>query len=82
MGRGPVEPNLPPPQTHVQNADKNDPRVLLPLDTANLGRTPMYIRFEPEGSNDNWNLRWAVFDGPLHWFTLEQPNLLWDTRLL
>jgi len=60
MGRGPVEPNLPPPQIRVNNKDKNDPRKGFPLDTINLSRTPVYIRFEPEDSDDNWNLRFAA----------------------
>jgi hypothetical protein len=60
MGAGPVEPNLPPPQIRVSNLDKNDPRKGFPLDTANLTRAPVYIRFEPENSDDNWNLKSAV----------------------
>jgi len=60
MGQGPVEPNLPPPQVRVLNKDKNDPRVGFPLDTVNLAPlTPVYIRFEPEGAGDNWNLSFA-----------------------
>jgi len=60
LGRGPVEPNLPPPQTRVQNKERNEPRNLFPLDTDNLNRSPVYIRFESEGSGDNWNLRFAA----------------------
>jgi hypothetical protein len=60
MGAGPLEPNLPPPQIRVRNAEKNDPRVGYALDTVNLPRTPVYIRFEPEGSDDNWNLSFAA----------------------
>ena len=60
MGRGPVEPNLPAPQVRVLEGDQNDPRVGFPLDTAQLIRTPVYIRFEPVGSNANWNLRSAL----------------------
>jgi hypothetical protein len=60
LGRGPVEPNLPPPQIRVQNKEKNDPRTLFPLDTTNLNLSPVYIRFEPEGSSPDWNLR-SVF---------------------
>ena len=72
MGRGPVEPNLPGPQTRVLEGDQNDPRVGFPLDTAHLTRTPVYIRFEPAGSNANWNLRsaWAlVYTGAGQFFT-------------
>jgi hypothetical protein len=61
MGRGPVEPNLPPPQIRVRNADKNDPRVGFPLDTINLPpRAPVYLRFEPVNGDDNWNLSFAA----------------------
>ena len=60
MGVGPVEPTLPPPQIRVNNKDQNDPRLGFPLDTVNLVRTPVYIRFEPEGSGDRWNLSFAA----------------------
>jgi hypothetical protein len=60
LGAGPLEPDLPPPQIRVQNAARNDPRVGLTLDTIHLSRTPVYIRFEPEGSGDNWNLAFAA----------------------
>jgi hypothetical protein len=60
MGAAPHEPNLPPPQIRVNNPDKNDPRQGFPLDSANLTRTPVYIRFEPENSDDNWNLKFAA----------------------
>lgn len=60
LGRGPVEPNLPSPQVRVNNRDENDPRTHFPLDTANLNRSPVYIRFEPEGSGPNWNLAFAA----------------------
>lgn len=61
LGEPPIEPSPPPPpQVHVNNSDKNDPRVGFPLDTDNLTRTPVYIRFEPENSNDQWNLNFAA----------------------
>jgi hypothetical protein len=60
LGLGPLEPDLPPPQIRVNNRDKNDPRLGFPLDTENLGRTPVYIRFEPESSGDNWNVHAAA----------------------
>lgn len=59
MGRGPVEPP-PPPQIRVRNFDQNDPRVGFPLDTENLSKSPVYIRFEPESSGDNWNVSFAA----------------------
>jgi hypothetical protein len=60
MGLGPVEPNLPPPQIRVRNGAENDPRRGLPIDTANLSKSPVYIRFEPAGSGPNWNLKFAA----------------------
>ena len=72
MGRGPVEPNLPAPQVRVLEGDQNDPRVGYPLDTTRLSGTPVYIRFEPAGSNADWNLKsaWAlVYTGAGHFFT-------------
>jgi hypothetical protein len=71
LGRAPLEPNLPSPQTRVQNKDENDPRKLFPLDTVNLNRSPVYIRFEPEGSGPNWNLSFAaalVYTGSSQFF--------------
>lgn len=60
LGQGPVEPNLPPPQIRVEWPDFNDPRVGFPLDTVNLTKSPVYIRFEPSGDSPNWNLRFAA----------------------
>jgi hypothetical protein len=60
LGRGPVEPNLPPPQIRVVNPLRNDPRRDFPLDTANLDVSPVYVRFEPEGDSPDWNLRSAI----------------------
>jgi hypothetical protein len=49
-------------QRQVLDPDKNDPRKALPLDTNDLGRTPVYIRFEPENgrTDDHWNLHFAA----------------------
>lgn len=66
LGQGPIEPNLPSPQVRVENRAYNDPRLGFPLDTVNLTRSPVYIRFEPSGSGPNWNLAFAaalVYDG-------------------
>lgn len=60
LGLGPLEPNLGPNQIRVNNKDRNDPGKGFPLDTSNLDRSPVYIRFEPEGGGDNWNLRFAA----------------------
>jgi hypothetical protein len=60
MGLGPIEPNPPPPQVRVLNGQGNDPRVGLPIDSANLSKTPVYIRFEPAGVGPDWNLAWVT----------------------
>jgi hypothetical protein len=44
----------------VKYADRNDPRQGLPLDTDNLNRTPAYLRFEPQGASDDWDLAFAA----------------------
>ena len=31
-----------------------------PLDTVNLTKSPVYIRFEPSGDSPNWNLAFAA----------------------
>jgi hypothetical protein len=59
MGRGPVEPPVS-PQIRVRNREENDPRSGFPLDTANLSKSPIYIRFEPESAGDNWNVSFAA----------------------
>ncbi|WP_144083271.1 hypothetical protein [Rhizobium leguminosarum] len=60
LGRGPVEPNLPPPQVRVNNPNRNDPRTGLRVDTSKLGHSPVYIRFENEGGSPDWNLKSAI----------------------
>jgi hypothetical protein len=40
---------------NVRNASRNDPRSPQ-LDTANVDRFPVYLRFEPRGEGPNWNL--------------------------
>jgi hypothetical protein len=60
----------------VRNADKNDPRTGFPLDTINLSRTPIYIRFEPVNGDDNWNLAFAaalVYTGDGHFAAAFMP---------
>lgn len=56
LGRGPVEPVLPPRQIRVTNPDENDPRTGFPLDTSRLFTSPVYIRFEPVGDSPNWSV--------------------------
>jgi hypothetical protein len=48
--------------TPVNEPQWNDPRVGFPLDTVNLTKSPVYVRFEPSLTDDpdNWNLRWAA----------------------
>ena len=60
LGAAPDEPNPPAPQVRVKNADRNDPRQGLPLDSDNLSRTPTYVRFEPHGAGDDWDLAFAA----------------------
>jgi hypothetical protein len=62
LGAPPIGPSTPPPpRVNVLDGDKNDPRKGYPLDTNNLSRSPVYIRFEPEPSNpDHWNLNFAA----------------------
>ena len=40
-------------QVPILHADINDPRKDFPLDTDDLSRTPVYIRFEPEDDEDD-----------------------------
>jgi hypothetical protein len=60
LGTAPLESNLAPPQIRVRNWDRNDPTLRFLLDTNDLPRTPVYIRFEPQGAYDNWNLFFAA----------------------
>lgn len=55
-----------PPLIPVQNPQWNDPRKDFPLDTVNLTKSPVYIRFEPSGDSPNWNVAWvaALVYGP------------------
>jgi hypothetical protein len=49
-----------PPQARVLDSDLNDPRKQLPLETDRFESLPRYLRFEPEGPLDNWNIAWAA----------------------
>ncbi len=60
LGAAPNEPDLTVPQMRVKNADRNDPRQGLPLGSDNLNRTPTYLRFEPQGAGDDWDLAFAA----------------------
>lgn len=60
LGDPPI-PNGPTPSIHVNNPEFNDPRSEgFPLDSVNLDRSPVYLRFEPKARDDNWNLATAV----------------------
>jgi len=54
------EPNLTIPQVRLRNWEKNDPTLRFPLETSDLARTPVYIRFEPHSGFDSWNLFFAA----------------------
>jgi hypothetical protein len=56
LGRGPDYPDLPAYGVYVHNMDNNDPTRHFVIETQNLGRSPVYVRFEPENSGDNWNI--------------------------
>lgn len=60
MGRAPLEPNLPSPQIRVNNSVLNDPRTDYIMKTETLPSMPVYIRFEPNGDNDHWQLHFAA----------------------
>jgi hypothetical protein len=64
IGDPPVEPdpnNAPGQQIRVQNGPRNDPRdVGFPIDSMNLSKSPVYIRFEPSGSSPDWNLAFVA----------------------
>lgn len=60
LGTAPLETDLSPPQIRVRHSEDNDPTLRLPLDANTLARTPVYIRFEPHGAYDNWNLFFAA----------------------
>jgi len=49
-----------PEQVRVNNPQFNDPRAGFQLDTEDLGHAPVYVRFEPEGDDDNWNIGFAA----------------------
>jgi hypothetical protein len=60
LGAAPDESDRPPPRTPVRNPDRNDPRQGSPLDSDNLNRTPVYLRFEPQSGGDDWDLAFSA----------------------
>ncbi len=63
--------------TPVLEPDLNDPRKGFPLNTVNLNKSPVYIRFEPKvNEDDNWNLSSAhvlVYTGHFQFHTAFGP---------
>jgi hypothetical protein len=60
LGAAPDERELRPPRIGIRNPERNDPRQGLPLDSDNLNRAPVYLRFEPLGAADDWDLAFAA----------------------
>ena len=60
LGTMPNGREVSPPQVLVRNAERNDPRQGLPLDSDNLASSPVYLRFEPQGAGDDWDLAFAA----------------------
>jgi hypothetical protein len=60
LGAAPTEPAPAAPRTSVKNPERNDPRQGLVLDSEHLGRTPTYLRFEPQTAGDDWDLAFAA----------------------
>jgi len=60
LGAGPPERELSAPQLRVRNWESNDPTLRFPVDTDYLRRAPVYVRFEPQHAQDNWNLSFVA----------------------
>ncbi len=60
LGQGPNEPVLPPPEIRVERKEWNDPTEGMPIEVADIIRLPKYLRFEPVGDGDNWNVSFAA----------------------
>jgi hypothetical protein len=41
---------------NVRFADRNDPRQGMPLSLADIASRPAYLRLEPRGKSDDWNV--------------------------
>ena len=57
LGQEPNDIELRYPQVRVKNKEWNDPRNDFQMDSVNTNKTSVYIRFEPAGATDGWNLR-------------------------
>ena len=66
IGRGPDYPDLSPSQKYVDNSSWNNPEDDFVILTENLGKAPVYIRFEPKNSRDAWNIRDASVSVFIH----------------
>ena len=60
LGQGPNDPPSPPPEIQVQKSEWNDPREGMVIEVSDVVKLPKYIRFEPKGGDDNWNLAFAA----------------------
>ena len=45
-------------EVNLRNPKINDPRTLPPLDSEDIDRYPIYVRFEPIGRYDDWCLQY------------------------
>ena len=74
LGRAPRGSESSRSQVPVMNPERNDPRQGLAIDSDNLNRSPVYLRFEPLGAGDDWDLAFAAAlvygDGYLTAYTL------------
>ena len=66
----------------VNNPAFNNPSTPFQLDTSNLDRFPVYVRFEPTGRDDNWNLESVTVTvnpgpGQVQYQALGGSNNLW-----
>jgi hypothetical protein len=65
------------------NSVNNDPRSPYKLFAENLDKFPTYIRFAPEGNDDNWNLESVtviVGNGEAQYQALGGSDNLWLGR--
>ncbi len=66
--------------SNVKFHEANDPRSDYPVFTEDIELTPAYIRFEPTGRNDHWNLESVTVDvnnGEVRLEALQGGDHLW-----
>jgi hypothetical protein len=56
---GEMPPLQPPNSTQIKTPSFHHPRKLYPLDTDNLDKSPVYLRFEPDHDQDTWRLNYV-----------------------